>query len=98
MRRDAVSIPRMIVLFTDFGVADPYVGQLHAALARAAPDVAVIDLLHTVPNFDVRAGAYLLSAYSHEFEPDTVFLAVVDPGVGGARAPVIVRADQRWYV
>lgn len=88
----------MIVLFTDFGLTDPYVGQMHAVLAREAPGVPVIDLLHAVPNFDIRAAAYLLPAYAREFPVGTVFLCVVDPGVGGARTPVMVRADDRWYV
>ncbi len=88
----------MIVLFTDFGVADPYVGQLHGALARLAPGVPVIDLLHNVPAFDVRAGAYLLPALAAQFPPGTVFVCVVDPGVGTHRTPVMLRADERWYV
>ncbi len=88
----------MIALFTDFGVADPYVGQMHAAIARIAPQVRVIDLFHAVPNFDIRAGAYLLAAYAEPFPEGTVFVAVVDPGVGGTRAPVMVLADGRWYV
>jgi len=88
----------MIVLFTDFGVADPYVGQMHAVLASAAPNLVVIDLFHAVPNFDIRAGAYLLPAYAREFPPGTVFICVVDPGVGGPRRPVMLKADERWYV
>jgi S-adenosylmethionine hydrolase len=88
----------MIVLFTDFGLADPYVGQLHAVLAREAPGVPVIDLFHCVPAFNIRAGAYLLPAYARDFPPGTVFVCVVDPGVGGARRPVMLQADRRWYV
>lgn len=88
----------MIVLFTDFGVADPYVGQLHGVLARLAPGVPVIDLLHNVPAFDVRAGAYLLPALAAQFQPGTVFVCVVDPDVGTIRAPVMLFADERWYV
>jgi S-adenosylmethionine hydrolase len=88
----------MIALFTDFGLTDPYVGQLHAVLAQQAPGVAVIDLFHAVPNFDIRAGAYLLPAYARDFPAGTVFVCVVDPGVGGARRPVMLRADDRWYV
>lgn len=88
----------MIVLFTDFGCADPYVGQMHAVLAREAPGVPVIDLFHAVPNFNIRAGAYLLPAYVREFPPETIFVCVVDPGVGGARRPILLRADRRWYV
>lgn len=88
----------LIALYTDFGIVDPYVGQLHAVLAREAPEARVIDLLHSVPSFDVRAGAYLLPAFAAQFPEGTVFLAVVDPGVGGPRRPVAVRADGRWYV
>ena len=88
----------MIALFTDFGIADPYVGQLHAVLARDAPDVPVIDLFHAVPNFDIRAAAYLLPALTRDFPPDTVFVCVVDPGVGGARPAVMLKADGCWYV
>ena len=88
----------MIVLFTDFGLADPYAGQLHAVLAREAPGVPVIDLFHSVPDFHVRAAAYLLPAYASDFPSGTVFVGVVDPGVGGARQPVMLKADRRWYV
>lgn len=87
----------MIALFTDFGLTDPYVGQLHAVLAQEAPGVAVIDLFHAVPDFDIRAGAYLLPAYARGFPAGTVFVCVVDPGVGGARRPVMLRADDCWY-
>ncbi len=88
----------MIVLFTDFGLAGPYVGQLHAVLAQQAPGVPVIDLFHDVPVHDIRAGAYLLPAYARGFPPGTVFVCVVDPGVGGTRRPLMLHADQRWYV
>jgi hypothetical protein len=88
----------MIVLYTDFGAADPYVGQMHAVLAREAPHVPVIDLLHAVPDFDVRAGAYLLASLAPEFPSGTVFIGVVDPGVGGDRQAVMMQAGERWYV
>ena len=88
----------MIVLFTDLGLVDPYVGQLHAVFAREAPSVPVIDLFHSVPPFNIRAGAYLLPAYTRDFPANTVFVCVVDPGVGGERHPVMLRADKRWYV
>ena len=88
----------MIALYTDFGHADPYVGQMHAMLARVAPGIRVIDLLHNVPDFNIRAGSYLLPCLAREFPSGTVFLCVVDPGVGGARRPVMLQADGRWYV
>lgn len=88
----------MIVLFTDFGWADPYVGQIKAVLTGAAPSVPVVDLLHAVPDYNAHAGAHLLAALAPEFPPGSVFLCVVDPGVGGPRGTLVVEADGRWYV
>ena len=88
----------MIVLFTDFGVRDPYVGQMKARLAEHAPTQLVVDLLHEVPDFNPHAGAHLLAAFAPGFPPGSVFLAVVDPGVGTPRDAVVVMAGGRWFV
>jgi hypothetical protein len=89
----------MLVLYTDFGAADIYVGQLKAAiLAEAGPAVPVIDLFHDLPAFDIPAAAHLLAALQHRFARGTVFLAVVDPGVGSARDAAVLEADGRWFV
>ena len=88
----------MIVLYTDFGMGGPYVGQVHAVLAQQAPAVPVIDLFHEAPRHNIQAAAYLLPAYTRGFPPGSIFVCVVDPGVGGERRALIVRADHRWYV
>ncbi len=90
----------MIVLFTDFGLAGPYVGEMKAVLARAAPGAPVIDLMHDAPAHDPRPAAYLLAALAdpHRFPAGTVFVGVVDPGVGSERMPVALEADGRWFV
>ena len=88
----------MIVLFTDFGLEGPYTGQVRAVLYRTAPQVPVVDLFADAPAGRPKPAAYLLAAYGVWFPPGTVLLAVVDPGVGGPRAPVIVEAEGRWYV
>ena len=88
----------MIFLFTDFGASDIYVGQVKAVLQQHAPKVPVIDLLHDAPRFNVTAGAHLLAALAARLLRESVTLAVVDPGVGGSREPVAVRADGRWFV
>lgn len=88
----------MLLLFSDYGWHDPYVGQLKAVLARLAPGLAVIDLLHAVPDFNAHAGAHLLAALCRDLPPAAVVLAVVDPGVGGPREAVVVEADGRWFV
>jgi S-adenosylmethionine hydrolase len=87
-----------IFLFTDFGAADIYVGQVKAVLAREAPAVAIIDLLHEAPAFNVRAGAHLLAALAAQIPAGSVTLAVVDPGVGSARDAVALEIDGRWFV
>ncbi len=88
----------MILLFTDFGLAGPYQGQVKAVLHRLAPSQSVVDLFADAPFGNARAGTYLVSAYSREFPTGSVFLCVVDPGVGSERRAVIVRADERWFV
>jgi hypothetical protein len=87
----------MIVLFTDFGLHGPYTGQMKAVLHQMAPG-PVIDLFADAPVGNPKASAYLLAAYAEWFVAMTVFLCVVDPGVGGTRPAIIVEADGRWYV
>jgi S-adenosylmethionine hydrolase len=87
-----------IFLFTDFGAADIYVGQVKSVLARHAPGVAVIDLLHEAPAFNVKAGAHLLAALMVETGAGSVTMAVVDPGVGSARPAVVINAGQHWLL
>ncbi len=88
----------MLVLFTDFGLAGPYQGQLKAVIYRRAPGIPVVDLFSDAPKADPRAAAYLLAAYAWEFPPGTVFLAVVDPGVGMKRNAVALRVAGRYFV
>ncbi|HXZ00520.1 MAG TPA: SAM-dependent chlorinase/fluorinase [Stellaceae bacterium] len=88
----------MIALFTDFGLAGPYTGQVKAVLHRLAPGVPVIDLFADAPSRNPKAAAYLLAAYGAWFPAGTVFLAVVDPGVGGERAALLVEAEGKRYV
>ncbi|MEJ2577087.1 MAG: SAM-dependent chlorinase/fluorinase [Gammaproteobacteria bacterium] len=85
-------------LFTDFGPAGPYMGQLQAALSGAAPTARVITLQSDAPAGRPRPAGYLLAALLDELPADCAVLAVVDPGVGTARRPLVVRADGRWLV
>lgn len=88
----------MIVLFTDFGLEGPYTGQVEAVLHEQAPGVPVVRLFSDLPVYDIQAAAYLLPACVERFPPGTLFLCVVDPGVGSARPGVVVRADSYWFV
>jgi S-adenosyl-L-methionine hydrolase (adenosine-forming) len=86
----------MIALCTDFGLAGPYAGQVKAVLARLAPQVPAVDLIADLPAFAPQLAAYLLAVLVERLEAGDVVLAVVDPGVGGARRALVVEADGLW--
>lgn len=89
----------MIALFTDFGWQGPYVGQMKAAIRSRLPNIPVIDLMHDVPAFDPIVASYLLAALAEDFPAETIFVAVIDPGVGHpSRRPYMVQADGQWFV
>ncbi|MCL6608940.1 MAG: SAM-dependent chlorinase/fluorinase [Geminicoccaceae bacterium] len=88
----------MILLATDFGLAGPYVGQLHLVLGRLVPEVPVIDLQHDLPAFRPDLASPLLAAHLDWAQPGDVVLAVVDPGVGTDRRPLALRLDGIWLV
>jgi len=88
----------MIVLFTDFGLDGPYVGQMHAVFARHTSAPRVIDLMHDAPAFRSRPAGHLLAAMAGDFPDGTVFVGTVDPMVGTSRLPVVLEADGYWFV
>ncbi len=89
----------MIYLFTDFGWAGPYVGEMKAVLSRDLPDVTLIDLMHDAPIFDPKASAYLLAALSKQFRAGDICLGVIDPGVGDEnRRVVMLEIDDVCYI
>jgi len=82
--------PFPIATITDFGYRDHYVGVMKGVVASIAPGAAVIDITHGIPAQSIAAGALVLRESWRYFPPRTVFLAVVDPGVGTARAPIAI--------
>lgn len=88
----------IITLTTDFGTRDGYVGAMKGVIARLAPGATVIDIAHDVPRGDIAHAAWVIETSTREFPYGTIHVVVVDPGVGGARRDVIVRADAQWYV
>lgn len=89
---------KLITLFTDFGTLGPYQGQLQLVFADQAPGATVVDLLSTAPMGNPRAAAYLLNALSSYIPEGGIVLAVVDPGVGGARDGLIIDNGYHLYV
>jgi len=88
----------IIALLTDFGRADVYVGVMKGIMLGIAPQAQLVDLTHEVPPQDVSTAAWLLSTAWRSFPADTVFVAVVDPGVGTARRPIAFSAGERSFV
>ncbi len=87
-----------IVLMTDFGTQDSYVGVMKGVLSGIAPTTPVIDLTHQIRPQDLAHAAYTLRIALPYFPPETIFCCVVDPGVGSARRAVAVRAGAWWFV
>jgi len=91
----------IITLTTDFGTADGYVGAMKGVILRVAgshPAPAIIDLAHDLPRGDIAHAAWVVASSTTEFPPGSIHVVVVDPGVGGTRRDVIVRARSRWFV
>lgn len=87
-----------IALLTDFGSQDWFAGVLKGVIAGIAPEAAVVDLGHGIAPGDVRGGAFSLWAAFRYFPAGTIFVAVVDPGVGGPRDGLLVSAHGRHFI
>lgn len=89
----------MIALFTDFGTRDVYVAQLKGAILSLNPHVTLIDLSHEAGPFDIPQAAYLLEKAARYYPAGTITVAVVDPGVGSVRRPLLVCTQAgKFYV
>lgn len=89
---------QIIALLTDFGTTDAYVGIMKAVMMRIAPNTQFIDITHQIQPQNVNQAAFaLLNSYRY-FPSSTIFLCVVDPGVGGTRHPVAVNAGGYTFV
>jgi len=74
-----------VALLTDFGTRDHYAGALKGVVLSVCPDATLVDIGHDIPAHDVIAGAFELAACYRYFPAGTIFLVVVDPGVGSSR-------------
>src|SRR5258708_2049477 len=93
-----VSTQRVITFTTDFGSTEHYVGAMKGVICGIQPGAALVDITNGVQSFDLLDGAIAISqAYSY-FPKDTVHIVVVDPGVGGARRPILASAGDHFFV
>lgn len=87
-----------ITLTTDFGLSDWYVGAMKGAILRINPRVTIIDITHDIPPGNLQAGAFALAASYHSFPKNTIHVAVVDPGVGGNRKPLLIHTKDFSFI
>src|SRR5689334_10971329 len=88
----------IVGLITDFGHQDHYVGATKGAILAACREAQLVDIVHDLPPHDIEAGSLALGAAYRAFPGGTVFLAVVDPGVGSDRRGLAVEAGGYRFV
>lgn len=89
---------KIISLTTDFGLRDPFVGTMKGVIAGICPEARVIDITHGVEPFHILDGAIKLWQAARYFPAGTIHVAVVDPGVGSERRPILVKLGEQWCI
>ena len=89
---------KRIALVTDFGFASPYIGQIRVLLAAALPELSVTELISDLPAHRPDLAAYLLPGLIRDLPSSTLFLTVVDPGVGSERRAIVLQADGNLFL
>ena len=88
----------VIALLSDFGSRDPYVAEMKAVILSICQDALIVDISHEIEKFNIRMGAFILAQAAPYFPKGTIHVAVVDPGVGTPRRPIIVETKRSLYV
>ena len=88
----------LIALITDFGENDPFVGIMKGVISKISPGIELIDITHNIPPGDIQRAAIMLWQSKPYFPPGSIFLTVVDPGVGTSRRGLIAFSDDHIYV
>jgi S-adenosyl-L-methionine hydrolase (adenosine-forming) len=93
-------LPRkqVVTLTTDFGTSDHFVGVMKGVILNINPEVELVDLCHNVNSYDVFDAAYTIAQSYRYFPNDTIHLVVIDPGVGNARRPILLRTMEHKFV
>ncbi|WP_448588359.1 SAM hydrolase/SAM-dependent halogenase family protein [Thermocrinis sp.] len=88
----------LITLLTDFGEKDGFVGAVKGVILSINPSCSIVDLTHQVEPFNIKEGALILRAHYKYFPKNTIFMGVVDPGVGSERKGVALRCGDYFFV
>ena len=87
-----------IFLFSDFGLQDPYVGQVRAVIASSSVGSSIYDLTYDVPFFSIEEGFWLLGTTIDFLPESSIVLAIVDPGVGSSRLPIALKSNEKIFI
>ena len=90
--------PTCIAMITDFGLDDPYVSIMKGIITSITPEIPLIDITHQIPLGDIQRGAFVLWQASRDFPKGTIFLCVVDPGVGTGRKAVYLKSRDQIFI
>jgi S-adenosylmethionine hydrolase len=88
----------IITLLTDFGLKDPYVASMKGVILAINPQCTQVDITHQVNSHDIKEGAFILGQAYSNFPKGTIHLSVIDPGVGGARKPILIVTKNYFFV
>ncbi len=88
----------VVAILTDFGTADGFVSAMKGVILSVNPSVSIVDISHEIRPFDIMEGALILKAHYRYFPKGTVFIAVVDPGVGSERLPLAIKCGSYFFV
>ena len=98
MENPSSSFSRIITLLTDFGSQDYFVGAMKGAILSINSSAQIVDITHDIPPQDIHAGAFNLLASYAAFPPGTIHVAVVDPGVGSQRKPLLIECAGQFFI
>ncbi len=90
--------PNLIALLTDFGTTDYFVGAMKGTILSINPNTQIIDITHEIAPQDIKSASFTLRACYRNFPPKTIFVAVVDPGVGSKRRAILVETDECFFI
>jgi S-adenosyl-L-methionine hydrolase (adenosine-forming) len=88
----------LITLLTDFGTADYFVGAMKGVILSINGEARIVDITHEIPAQDIQSGAFTLLAAYQSFPAGTIHVAVVDPGVGSRRRPILVAGGHHFFI
>ncbi|MFW9906876.1 MAG: S-adenosyl-l-methionine hydroxide adenosyltransferase family protein [Candidatus Thorarchaeota archaeon] len=88
----------IITLLSDFGLKDSYVAEMKGVIFTMAPQAKIVDITHQIDKYDILMGTFILASATRYFPHGSIHVAVVDPGVGGKRRPIMIKTKKNYYI